>query len=54
MEYFYTSQCPDMDHLRSLSVANRWLRGQCCLAGGLRSLKPTPNIFSFAEKADVA
>ncbi|RXF35440.1 hypothetical protein EG860_15970, partial [Enterococcus faecalis] len=25
MEYFYTSQCPDMDHLRSLSVANRWL-----------------------------
>ena len=31
-----------------------WLRGHCCLAGGLRSWKPTPNVFSFAEKADVA
>ena len=31
-----------------------WLRGHCCLAGGLRSLKPTPNVFSFAEKADLA
>src|SRR5512137_1956634 len=24
------------------------------LAGGLRSWKPTPNVFSFAEKADLA
>ena len=31
-----------------------WLRGYCCLAGGLRSLKPTPHVFSFAEKADLA
>ena len=31
-----------------------WLRGHCCLAGGLRSLKSTPNVFSFAEKADLA
>ena len=31
-----------------------WLRGHCCLAGGLLSLKPTPNEFSFWEKADWA
>ena len=31
-----------------------WLRGHCCLAGGVRSWKPTPNVFSFAEKADFA
>ena len=28
-------------------------RGHCCLAGGLRSWKPTPKVFSFAEKADL-
>ena len=27
-----------------------WHRGHCCLAGGLRSWKPTPNVFSFTEK----
>ena len=31
-----------------------WLRGPCCLVGGLRRLKPTPNLFSFREKADLA
>ena len=31
-----------------------WLRGHCCLAGGLRSWKPTPNVFSFKQKADLA
>ena len=31
-----------------------WLRGHCCLAGVLLSLKPTPNGFSFGEKADWA
>ena len=31
-----------------------WLRGHCCLAAGLRSWKPTPNVFSFAQKADLA
>ena len=30
------------------------LRGHCYLAGGLRSWKPTPNVFSFKEKADLA
>ena len=30
------------------------LRRPCCLAGGLRSLKPTPSVFSFVEKADVS
>ena len=27
-----------------------WLRGHCCLAGGLRGLKPTPNVFSFGRR----
>ena len=31
-----------------------WLRGHCCLAGGLRSLQPTAMFFSFAEKPDLA
>ena len=31
-----------------------WLRGHCFLAGGVRSWKPTPNVFSFAKKADLA
>ena len=31
-----------------------WIRGPCCMVGGLHSLKPTPNMFSFMEKADVA
>ena len=31
-----------------------WLRGSCCLAAGLRDVKPIPNMFSFGEKADVA
>ena len=31
-----------------------WLRGQCCLAASFRRLKPTPNMFSFGEKADWA
>ena len=31
-----------------------WLRGHHCLAGGVCSLKPTPNLFSFVEKADLA
>ena len=31
-----------------------WLRDPGCLAGGLRGLKPTPNVFSFGEKADSA
>ena len=31
-----------------------WLRGSCCLAAGLRDVKPIPNMFSFGEKAYVA
>ena len=30
------------------------LRGHCCLPGGLRSVKPTPSVFSFAQKDDLA
>ena len=28
--------------------------GPAALVGGLRGLKPTPNVFSFGEKADWA
>ena len=31
-----------------------WLPRPCCLAGGLRSLKPTLNVFSFSAKQDSA
>ena len=31
-----------------------WLRGLCCLAGGIRGLKPIPKVFSLVEKADLA
>ena len=31
-----------------------WISGPCCLAGGLRSLKPTPNVFSFTAKQEWA
>ena len=31
-----------------------WLPGPCCFAGGLQSLKPTPNVFSFLGKQDWA
>ena len=31
-----------------------WIHGHCCLAGGLRSWKPTPSVFSLAEKDDLA
>ena len=31
-----------------------WLRGHCCLAGGLRSWKATPNLFSFTQKTNLA
>ena len=31
-----------------------WLRGTCCFAGGLLTWKPTPNVFSFVEKQELA
>ena len=39
---------------RSEGLGCLWLRGHCCLAGGLRRWKPTPNVFSFAEKDEEA
>ena len=45
---------PNTPHAAKEGLGCLWLRGHCCLAGGLRSLKPTPNVFSFAEKADLA
>ena len=34
-------------------LGSLWLRGHCCLAGLLRSLQPTANVFSLAEKAEL-
>ncbi|AAP41458.1 ribonucleotide reductase subunit 2 [Macacine alphaherpesvirus 1] len=31
--YFYTTQCPDINHLRSLSILNRWLESELVFAG---------------------
>ena len=45
---------PHPPHKAKEGLGCLWLRGHCCLAGGLRSLKSTPNVFSFAEKADLA
>ena len=41
-------------HRANQGLGSLWLRGHCCLPAGLRGLKPTPNVFSFAEKADLA
>ena len=41
-------------HRAKEGLGSLWLRGHCCLAGGLGSWKPTPSVFSFAEKADLA
>ena len=31
-----------------------WLHVRCCLVGVFHSVKPTANVFSFEEKADLA
>ena len=31
-----------------------WLPGPCCFAGGLLRWRPTPNVFSFLEKQELA
>ena len=49
---FLTSPCANPRAKEALGCL--WLRGHCCFAGGLVSLKPTPNEFSFWEKADWA
>ena len=45
---------PYAPHSAREALGCLWLRGHCCLAGGLRSLKLTPHVFSFGEKADLA
>ena len=45
---------PYAPHRAKESLGFLWLRGHCCMTRGLRGLKPTPNVFSFGEKADVA
>ena len=45
---------PYAPHRAKEGLGCRWLHGRCCLAGGLHSLKATPNVASFGEKADLA
>ena len=45
---------PHPPHKAKEGLGCLWLRGHCCLAGGLPSSTPTPNVFSFVEKDDLA
>ena len=45
---------PYAPHRAKEGLGCLWLRGPCCMAGGLLGIKPTPNVFSNGEKADVA
>ena len=45
---------PYAPHRAKEGLGCRWLHGRCCFAGGLHSLKPSPNLASFGEKADLA
>ena len=45
---------PYAPHRAKEGLGCLWLPGLCCLVGALSSLKPTPNMFSFVEKADLA
>ncbi|AIL02937.1 ribonucleotide reductase subunit 2 [Equid alphaherpesvirus 3] len=58
--YFYTPECPDIDHLRSLSVANRWLETDLVIADDLKDVARLSEgelrfyrfIFAFLSAAD--
>ncbi|ASW27066.1 ribonucleotide reductase subunit 2 [Beluga whale alphaherpesvirus 1] len=58
--YFYAPECPDIDHLRSLSVANRWLETEFCVADDAKDVAAlTPSelefyrfLFAFLSAAD--
>ena len=45
---------PNAPHGAKEGLGYLWLRGHCCLAVGLRSLKATQNVVSFVDKADLA
>ena len=45
---------PYAPHRAKEGLGCLWLYGHSCLAGGLCSLKPTPNVFSFRQEADLA
>ncbi|AID52744.1 ribonucleotide reductase subunit 2 [Falconid herpesvirus 1] len=36
--YFYTPQCPDINHLRSLSILNRWLETEFVISDDLKDV----------------
>nr|APQ34798.1 small subunit of ribonucleotide reductase [Equid alphaherpesvirus 1] len=58
--FFYTPECPDIEHLRSLSVANRWLDTDLPISDDLKDVaKLTPAerefyrfLFAFLSAAD--
>ena len=47
------SHQPLAPHRAKDGLGSLWLHLHCFLAGGLRSLKPTPNVFCLREKADL-
>nr|ADK88940.1 ribonucleotide reductase subunit 2 [Leporid alphaherpesvirus 4] len=58
--YFYTSECPDINRLRSLSILNRWLESELVFSGDERDVdKLSPEeldfyrfLFTFLSAAD--
>ncbi|APO15875.1 ribonucleotide reductase subunit [Bubaline alphaherpesvirus 1] len=59
-KYFYEAECPDIDHLRSLSVANRWLETEFPLADDAKDVARLSGaelefyrfLFAFLSAAD--
>ncbi|AFV53378.1 ribonucleotide reductase large subunit 1 [bovine alphaherpesvirus 1] len=59
-KYFYETECPDLDHLRSLSVANRWLETEFPLADDAKDVARLSGaelefyrfLFAFLSAAD--
>ena len=45
---------PYAPHRAKEGLGCRWLHGRCCFAGGLHSLKATPNVASFGKKSALA
>ena len=45
---------PYASHMAKEGLGCLWLHVRCCLVGVFHSVKPTANVFSFEEKADLA
>ena len=45
---------PNVPHRAKEGLGSLWPRGHCFLVGSFHILKPTPNVFSFRQEADLA